>query len=206
MSSGRGDLVGPPHQQVRPAAVGYAVVDAVDGVVRLVLEGGEDISVARDQFHIDWLDVASLDEPQTGIAGRRDDIELLGVGGEQAERLVRGPEHLDRGLAAGRILERRDPVDGRVGRAVLGVAGPGEDRQRSLTLADRRRQARRGRAAAAAVLQAARTIAIVPSAPAIRCSLMLLLHPRRRAARSPARHRRRGSCAVASRRGGQPCL
>ena len=40
-------------------------------------------------------------------------------------------------LAPGLLLEGRHPVDGRVGRPVLGVTGPGEPRQLALTGADR---------------------------------------------------------------------
>src|SRR6185436_13219106 len=72
--------------------------------------------------------------------------ELVGVRREQAERLIGGPEDLDARLAARRVLERLDPVDGRVRGAVLGISRPGQDRQRALAVSDAPRHARRGRA------------------------------------------------------------
>jgi hypothetical protein len=45
-----------------------AVRDAVDGVVRLVLEPLEDVLVVRDQLEVDRGDRAARDQPQRGVA------------------------------------------------------------------------------------------------------------------------------------------
>ena len=134
-SSGAGLTFGAPHQQVRAAAVRDAVHLAVDRVPRLVLQAGEDVGVVRDQVGVDRRDVAAGDQAQRRVARGRHAVVLAGA--HQRDHLVGGVADLDVDLAAGLLLERRDPVDLRVGRAVLGVAGPGDDVQ--LALARRRR-------------------------------------------------------------------
>jgi hypothetical protein len=47
-----------------------------------------------------------------------------------------GAEGLDADLATGLFLERSHPVDLRVGRAVLGIPGPGDHAERVLVLAE----------------------------------------------------------------------
>ena len=42
----------------------HAVVHAVDGVVRLVLQPLEDVGVVRDQVRVDRVDVTAGDQPQ----------------------------------------------------------------------------------------------------------------------------------------------
>ncbi len=206
---GRGrDLVGAPHEQVRAAAVRHAVVHAVDRVVVLVLEVREDLGVARDQVHVDRLDEAAGDEAQAGVARRGDDVVLRRVGLEERERLIRGPEGLDRDLAAGLGLERRDPVDVRAGGPVLHVARPREDRNLALAVADlgrQRRAARCGRTATDAV-----TGGQYEGHRRERDGEPLCPHPvpppRAFGAATWLRHRRRCAArAVASTPGGQPC-
>jgi hypothetical protein len=124
--------------------VGDPVVDAVNGVVRLVLEGREDVGVVLDQVDVDCLDVASSNESQAGVARCRDDVELLGVCREQAERLVGRTENLNGDLAAAGVLERLDPVDRFVGRSVFDVARPRQHGHFAFAFADRRREARLG--------------------------------------------------------------
>ncbi len=102
-----------------------AVHLAVDRVPRLVLQRGIDVRIALDQVGVDRRDVAGVDQPQRGVAGGRHPVVLAGP--HQLHHLVGGVADLDVDLAAGLLLERRHPVDGRIGGAVLGVAGPGED-------------------------------------------------------------------------------
>ena len=56
-SSGPGSRLRVPGQQVRATAVGDAVGDAVDRVVRLVLQAFEHVLVVRDQVEVDRRDV-----------------------------------------------------------------------------------------------------------------------------------------------------
>ena len=112
------------EQQVRAAAVRDAVVRARHAVPGLVLELREDVGVVRHERGVHRLDAVAVDEPQRGVAGGGHDVVL--AGGEQLHGLGGRGEGLDGDLAAGLLLEGRHPVDGRVRRAVLGVAGPGE--------------------------------------------------------------------------------
>ncbi len=84
-------------------------------------------AIALEQVDVDRLDVPAADQPQAGVARRRDHVELLGTRREQRERLIRRPEDLRIDLASAGVLEVRDPVDGLVGRTVLDVARPGQD-------------------------------------------------------------------------------
>ncbi len=137
-------LVGAVHQQVGAAAVRDAVGDAGDAVPWLHLQRVEDIDVVGHQVEVDRLDVTGRDQSQRRIAGRRHDVVLPCL--HQADHVVGGRRGLHVDLAAGLLLERGDPVDGRVGRPVLGVAGPGHDVQLALRLAElgERLQVRRG--------------------------------------------------------------
>ena len=128
----RHDL-GVVHQQVGATAVRDAVGDPVDAVPRLHLQRVEDVGVVGHQVGVDRLDVAGRDQPQRRVAGGRNDVVLAGL--HQVDHVVGGRCRLDVDLAAGLLLERRHPVDGRVGAAVLGVAGPGDDVQLALGLA-----------------------------------------------------------------------
>ena len=128
------DLVRVVHQQVRAAAVRHAVHLAVDAVELLVLEGVEDVLVVRDQVGVDRVHVAALDQARGGVAGGGDAVVLAGP--HQLHHLVRGVADLDVDLAAGLLLEVRHPVDLRVGRAVLDVAGPGDEVHLALALAE----------------------------------------------------------------------
>ena len=62
----------------------------------LSLSCREDVGVVCHEVDVDRLDVAGPDEPQARVARCRDDVELVRVGGEQAERLVGRAEDLDR--------------------------------------------------------------------------------------------------------------
>ena len=93
------DLILAPHQEVGAAAVGDAVVDAVERVVRLVLEIGEDLCVARNEVHVDRLDVAAGDEATRCVARSGDDVVLLRCRVELRERLIGRAEGVDRDLA-----------------------------------------------------------------------------------------------------------
>ena len=215
------------HQQVRAATVRDAVRDAVDGVVRLVLEAIEDVRVVGDLGGVDRRDVAAGDEAQGRVTRRGDAVVLTGL--HQLDHLGRAGPDLDRGLAAGRGLERGDPVvaagrDGLAARAAHDVLRPGDEVELALALADgaaargrtgracRRRRAgrraggrRRGRRGAVARTRPheqgdARQRRRDPSISHRSSSSARL----RGAINRP--HPRWGVRAVASRSGGQPCL
>ncbi len=124
----RADVVGVPHQQVRPATVRDPVMGAVERVVRLVLEVGEDRLVVRHQVDVYGRHIAGFDEATARVAGSRDAVVLAGA--HQLDHLVRRAGHLVLDLAAGLLLERLRP-------RVLDVACPGDQVQLSLSLADR---------------------------------------------------------------------
>ena len=130
-----GDLVGVPHEQVRAAAVRHAVGDAVDAVVRLHLEVLEHVRVAGDQVRVHGLDAVAVDEPEGRVTRCGDDVPAATL--HELHGLVGGAERLEVDDAAGRLGERGDPVDGRIGRAVLDVAGPREDVDLALAIAHR---------------------------------------------------------------------
>ncbi len=120
-------VVAVPHQQVGAAAVRDAVVDAVEGVVRLVLEVCEDRLVVGDQVGVDRGDEAGGDEPGGGVAGSRDAVVLPGF--HQLDHFVGGAGFLVVDLAAGLLFERFAPFR-------FDVAGPGDQRDFALSLAD----------------------------------------------------------------------
>ena len=141
----------------------HAVGDAVDRVVRLVLQALEHVLVVRDQVEVHGRDVAGGDQAQAGVAGRRDPVVLAGP--HQGHHLVRRVAGLDVDLAAGLLLEVRHPVDLRIRGPVLDVAGPGDQVDLTLAFAERLHHAlgraagrlpgRRARAACLVVVAAA---------------------------------------------------
>ena len=122
-----------PHQEVRPTAVRDAVVGAVERVVRLVLQVVEDGLVVGDQIRVDRGHVAALEEPRGRVARGRDAVVLAGP--HQLHHLVRRAGHLDLDVAAGLLLEARDPV-GAVG-PILDVPGPRDQVDLALLLGGR---------------------------------------------------------------------
>ena len=96
-----------------------------DRVPRPVLQERRDVRVVGHQVGVHRRHVAAVDQPQGGVAGGRHPVVLAGL--HQRDHLVRGVADLHVDLAAGLLLERRDPVDGLVVGAVLGVPGPGDD-------------------------------------------------------------------------------
>ena len=96
---------------------------------------GKIVGVVGHQVGVDRRDVAGVDQPQRRVTGGGHHVVLAGV--HQADHLVGGVGDLDVDLAAGRLLERVHPVDRRVGGAVLGVAGPGDDVDLALAGAER---------------------------------------------------------------------
>ena len=147
------DLALVPHEQVRPAAVRDAVHLPVDRVEVPVLEARVDVLVVRDEVGVHRGDIAAGDEAQRGVTRRRDAV--VAPRAHERDHLVRRVAGLDVDLAARLLLERGDPVDLRVGRPVLGVAGPGDDVQLALARAELVlhldvRRLERGRAAAVA--------------------------------------------------------
>ena len=130
------DDVGVVHQQVGAPAVRDAVHLAVDGVPRPVLEERRDGGVVGHQVGVHRGDVAGVDQPQRRVTGRRHPVVLAGA--HQLDHLVGGVADLDVDLAAGLLLERRHPVDGRVVGAVLRVARPRDEVELALAVAHRR--------------------------------------------------------------------
>jgi hypothetical protein len=110
------------------------VVLAVERVVGLVLERVEHVLVVRDQVGVHRHHIAALEQPSARVARCRDRVVLSGP--HQLDHLVRGVSDLDVDLTAGLLLERRHPVDLRVGGAVLDVSGPGDEVDLALTLAE----------------------------------------------------------------------
>jgi len=86
----------------------HAVVEPVDRVVRLVLEARKDVRVVRDQVEVDRSHVAGTDQSEGRVAGRRDAVVLAAL--DQLDHVGRVDADLDLDLAAGRLLERGDPV------------------------------------------------------------------------------------------------
>ena len=125
-------------QGVRAPLHRDAVVDALDRVVRGRLEGRQEVLPRRDQVDVDGLDVAAVDQPQTRVAGRRDEVVLAtasaAAGAHQRHHLVRAARVLAVDDAAGLLLER-------LREARVAVRGPLDQVQRAFALADRRRQA-----------------------------------------------------------------
>ncbi len=128
-----------------------AVVDAVDGVVRQVLEAGEDVGVVRQQRCINGRSEATLDQAGRRVTRRRDAVVLPAL--HERDAVVRVGHWCGVDLAAGLRLERGDPVeDFEAGRlAALRVAGPDDQVELAFALADRagrgpgrRRSSRRG--------------------------------------------------------------
>ena len=122
------DDVRAPHEQVRPASVRDAVGDAVDRVVRLVLQALEDRVVVLDQVEVDRGHVLACDQSQCRVARRRDTVVVAGL--HQRDHLVRGRADLRVDLAARLCLEGSDPV-------LLDVAGPVDQVHLTLSRADR---------------------------------------------------------------------
>ena len=81
--------------------------------------------VVGHQIGVDRGDVTGVDQPQRRVAGCRDPVVLAGA--HQLDHFVGRVAELDVDLAAGLLLERRDPVDGLVVGAVLGIARPRDD-------------------------------------------------------------------------------
>jgi hypothetical protein len=107
--------------------VGNPVVDTVEGVVRLVLEVGEDRLVVGDQVGVDRRDEAGGDETGGCVARGRDTVELAAF--HQLDHFVGGAGFLVVDLAAGFLFERLAPFG-------FDVAGPGDQRDFTLSLAD----------------------------------------------------------------------
>ena len=141
-----------------PRPCGNAVALAVDRVVRLVLERREHVRVVGDQVGVDRIDVAPGDQAQRRVARRGHAVVVAGA--HQRDHLVGGVADLHVDLAAGLLLEVRHPVDGRVGRPVLDVAGPGDEVDLALALA----HLREGLAVAIAAAAAAIVVVVVAAA------------------------------------------
>ena len=92
-----------------------AVGDAVDRVVRLVLQALEDVLVVRDQIVVHGRDVAPRDEPQRRVSRRGHAVVVPGA--HERHHLVRGRPDLCIHGAARLLLEGLHPV-------VLEVARP----------------------------------------------------------------------------------
>ena len=120
--------------RLAPQPCGMPYIWPFDRVPRLVLEERRDGRVVRHQVGVHRGDVAGVDQPQRGVAGRGHAVVLTGA--HQLHHLVGGVADLDVDLAAGLLLERRHPVDRRVVGAVLGVAGPRDQVQLALAVAD----------------------------------------------------------------------
>ncbi|MNZ96370.1 hypothetical protein D3C78_1155610 [compost metagenome] len=120
-----GEDLGVVHQHVRPPLVGRAVVDAVDGMPRAVLQALVDVLPVRDQVGIDRLHALAVDQPQRGVAGGGD--QVVAALGHQADHLVGGGGGLHVDLAAGVLLELGHPVVVLVAFTAFDVAGPGDD-------------------------------------------------------------------------------
>src|SRR4029077_12808368 len=115
---GRGvDVVGVPHQQVRPATVRHPVIDPVEGFVGLVLEVAENRLVVGDEVDVDRVDVAGRDEAGGGVGGGRDTVVFTGA--HQLHHFVGGAAGLVVDLAAAFLFERFHPFR-------FDVAGPGD--------------------------------------------------------------------------------
>ena len=125
--------VGVVHQHVRAPLVGHAVVDAVHRVPGRVLQSLVHGLEARNQVEIDRLHPLAGHQPERGVARGGHEIEAALV--HQRHHLVGGVGGLDVDLAAGLLLEVGDPVIGLVGLAALDIAGPGDDVEFALALA-----------------------------------------------------------------------
>jgi hypothetical protein len=155
------DLVGAPHEQVRPVAVRDAVHPAAHRVPGLVLEARVDVGVVWHEVGVDRCDVTPRDQPQGRVAGGRHRVVLARA--HQGHHLVGRVADLDVDLAPRALLERRDPVDLRVGGPVLGVAGPCDQVELPLALTDRGRHLRAlGRLHAVARVRARARVAAAP--------------------------------------------
>ena len=126
----RKDL-GRVQQVVRPELKRDAVVHAVDRVEIRALQEGPKLLPRRDQFHVDGLDVAAVDQAQVRVAGGRHEVVLASAAvGHERDHLARRARVLGVHLAPGLLLEGLHPLR-------LGVALPGDQVELALTLADR---------------------------------------------------------------------
>ena len=106
---------------------------ASDRVVRGRLERLEEVLVGWDQLDVDLGDRARVDQPEARVAGGRDHVVLATAAGRhQVEHVVRATRVLRGHLASRLLLERGNPL-------LFGVALPGDERQLSLAVPDRRR-------------------------------------------------------------------
>jgi len=98
------------------------------------------LNASLERLKTDYLDCYYLhglagNQAEARIARSGDEVEAAAV--HQGDHLVRGSGDFDVDLAAGRLFEVGDPVIGLVGLAALDVAGPGDDIDLALALADR---------------------------------------------------------------------
>ena len=114
--------------------IGDAVVNAVDCVPRCILEPLVDAAPAWDQVGIDGLNLPARNQAQRRIARGRDKVES--ALSHQRDHRVRRRRGLNIDLAARFLLESGDPVIIFVGLAALDIAGPGNDIELALALAD----------------------------------------------------------------------
>ena len=105
--------------------MGDAIGDAVDRVVRLVLEALEDVLVVRDQVEVDRCDGLRRDQPQRRVAGGGDAVVVARL--HQRHHLVGAGADLRVDLATRLLLERRHPV-------LLDVARPVDEIDLALVL------------------------------------------------------------------------
>ncbi|MGH1551897.1 hypothetical protein ACRAWF_06375 [Streptomyces sp. L7] len=99
-------------------------------------KSGEDVLVVGDQTRVDGGGVAGGYEAQGGVAGGGDGVVLAGL--HQLDHLVGAGRDLGVDLAARLLLEVADPVDLGVVGAVLDIAGPGDQVDLALALAELR--------------------------------------------------------------------
>ncbi len=90
-----------------------------------VLQPRIDALPARHESDVDLLHTLARDQPETGVAGRGDQVETALI--HERHHLVGSTGGLDAYLAAALLLEIRHPVEVRIGLAALDVTGPGDD-------------------------------------------------------------------------------
>ena len=104
--------------QVRAAAVRHPVPDAIDRVVRLVLQAVEDVRVVRDEVEVHRRDVALRDQPQRRVARGRHAV--VRARRDEVDHVVRARAVLRVDLAAGLLGELVRP-------RLVRVAGPDDE-------------------------------------------------------------------------------
>jgi hypothetical protein len=131
----RTDEVGPPEQQIRPAAVRNPDDLPAVEVLRQPSQRREDVAVVRDPSEVERLDLVAAGEHLRDIPEGRHSV--VAAGRDRIQELRRAAHGADVHLAPGLLDERRHPVHAWVVTAGLGVARKGNEIEPTLVGAGR---------------------------------------------------------------------